>query len=347
MPPPLLDGRVLVIPMNSISLFHSILPQPVDTGEAPLGLSADPWVGAAVGALRAIASEAVQSQHRWNELVAAALCGEAAAVSPPSRRASAAKGSTDVDHVPAPADNGLRAPGPPGPALLWSDLARAGAEMWGLLAAAPALCGAPHGDGHSVLVIPGLLMDDRHTWPMRSFLASLGYDVHGWHAGRNRGHWSFVDAELMPALQGLRRVSGRKVSIVGASMGGLFARELAARCPDDVRCVVALGSAAVGPIKANNVWPLYEFLTGQPASTLIVPAPPVPSTSVFSRLDGLGDWRTCLQPPGPLAENIEIVSSHHGMVHHPAAFDILADRLAQPEGRWRPMRRAAPRQTQI
>jgi hypothetical protein len=106
--------------------------------------------------------------------------------------------------------------------------------------------------------------------------------------------------------------------------------------PQQVRCVVTMGSAAQPPRRSNYVWPAFEAATGQDEATMQVAPPPVPSTSVFSRSDGLSDWRPCVQPESAIAENVEVVSSHLGMVMHPATFYLVADRLAQPEGAWRP-----------
>jgi hypothetical protein len=83
---------------------------------------------------------------------------------------------------------------------------------------------------------------------------------------------------------------------------------------------------------------MYEAVTRQPGDTLAAAPPPVPSTSVYSRFDGMSDWRPTLQPAGPLAENVEVVASHHGQCWHPAALWLIADRLAQPERGWRPFR---------
>lgn len=236
------------------------------------------------------------------------------------------------------------APGPIGPpptALLLSE-GRALWELGAYFCCLPWLQGAPRGDGHPVLVLPGLLLGDLHMTPLASFLRGRGYAVHGWAAGINRGRWTLLDEHLVPLLARLVGDHGRKVSLVGLSLGGMFARELAKRCPDRVRGVVTLGSGFAGRHpRANNAWPIYQLVSGHRPSSiqrhgLLDEPPTVPSTSIFSRLDGMVHWRTCLQARTPRSENVEVVSSHHGMAHHPAALLAIADRLAQPEGRWRP-----------
>jgi pimeloyl-ACP methyl ester carboxylesterase len=224
---------------------------------------------------------------------------------------------------------------PPSLALLLTDIGRASAETAMTWQAWPWLSLSTPSDPHPVLVLPGWLTGDSFTSPLRTFLGAKGYAVHGWGAGINFGHWSLLASVLLPKVESLFKTHRQKVSLIGASMGGLFARALARRCPEHVRCVVTLSSSAHGPSRANHVWRAYEMITGQPAETLVVKPPPVPSTSVFSPLDGLTHWRTCLQPETPHSENVPLLCSHHGMVNHPCALYLIADRLAQPQHAWR------------
>jgi pimeloyl-ACP methyl ester carboxylesterase len=137
------------------------------------------------------------------------------------------------------------------------------------------------------------------------------------------------------------RHGGRKLSLVGWSLGGIYARQLAKRLPDKVRFVISLGSPFTGSPKATNAWRVYEFASGQRvddrdnhiAGALADP-PPVPTTSIFSRSDGICAWQTCLNLERDEVENIEVYGSHCGLGHHPAAVYAIADRLAQPEGQW-------------
>jgi pimeloyl-ACP methyl ester carboxylesterase len=223
----------------------------------------------------------------------------------------------------------------PSPLLLCSEPARAAAELVATTTLAPWSVLAPAGDGHPVLVLPGLFAGDAFTRTLRLFLRLRGFAAEGWHAGLNTGHWGLLETAVLPALERLHARHGRRVSIVGASMGGLLARAAARAAPQRVRCVITLGSAVRGPHRANHVWPVYEAVTGQPAETLSQPLPPVPSTSIFSRLDGMSDWHLCVAPAGPASESIGVASSHHGLVHHAAALYAMADRLAQAEGEWR------------
>ena len=227
-------------------------------------------------------------------------------------------------------------PGPPSTALLLGE-GRAPFELWTGLLSAWLLRFAARGDGHPVLVLPGLLLSARHTLPLRLFLAERGWSVSDWGAGVNRGNWSVVEDDLLPRLVELRRRHGRRVSLVGCGLGGLFARALALHAPEEVRCVVTLGTQIGADCKANNMWPLYASLSGEPPEGLTGDGGScrplaMPCTALYSRSDGMGHWRGCLQPKYPGADNVEVVSSHHGMPYLPYTLSVVADRLARAEG---------------
>lgn len=226
---------------------------------------------------------------------------------------------------------------------------RAIGEMGAFFAAAPWLRLAPRGDGHHVLVLPGLATGDASTLALRNFLADRGYGVHGWGLGQNRGPRSDLYDRMAQRLRSLHRQTGRKVSLVGWSLGGIYARELARQAPHEVRLVITLGSPFTGHPKATNAWRLYEMVSGRKSADRPVraarrPAPPVPTTSIYSRSDGVVAWQCSVEQPGPTTENIEVEASHMGMGHHPAVLYAIADRLAQPEGAWRPFDRSGLKQ---
>jgi pimeloyl-ACP methyl ester carboxylesterase len=232
---------------------------------------------------------------------------------------------------------------PPSKALLLLE-ARAVHEFGAFLGALPLLRMAPRGDGHSVLVLPGLIASDVSTRPLRAFLKGHGYDVHGWGLGRNLGPRPGVESGMLDQVRKLRRSSGRKVSLIGWSLGGVYARQLAKQCPDDVRLVVTLGSPFNGSPRATNAWRVYEFASGRradetPSVGPLHEAPPVPTTAIYSRTDGVCAWQCCVEKEGFEVENIEVDGSHCGLGHHPAVVYAVADRLAQPEGQWQPFDR--------
>ena len=214
-------------------------------------------------------------------------------------------------------------------------------ELATLLPALPLLRRAPHGDGHPVLVLPGFLGSDLSTRALRRFLRDRGYRVHGWNLGRNVGPTPETLAGLAQRFGELRQRYNRRVSLIGWSLGGVYARELARRSPTEVRQVITLASP-FRDLEAVNVPPFLRTRrrhTGDNAVRERLRAPlPVPMTAIFSRSDGIASWQSCVADTGPLSESIEVESSHLGIGHHPVVLLTIADRLAQPEGSWKPFR---------
>jgi len=229
--------------------------------------------------------------------------------------------------------------------LYMTDPARAVGEYGLLMAALPLRQLLPVGDGHPVLVLPGLLADDISTWTLRRVLRDLGYRVHGWHLGRNLGPTAATVTGLENRLRDLWSRYDSAVSVIGWSLGGIYARGLARDTPSAVRQVITLGS----PIRmsderqsrAGRAFNRYAHLHVVPKQLPLESgfgALPVPATSIYSRYDGIVAWQACLDPPSARAENIAVVGSHLGFGHHPAVIWAVADRLAQPIGRWAPFR---------
>ena len=235
---------------------------------------------------------------------------------------------------------------PPSRTLMFLE-GRAIHELGAFVGALPLLSLAPRGDGHPVLVLPGLIASDTSTRPLRAFLGSKGYSVSGWNQGRNLGLRPGIREAMVDLLEKMNDVHGRKVSIVGWSLGGLYARQLAKMMPERVRSVITLGSPFSGSPRSTNAWRVYELASGRRADeedarfggSLSV-APPVPTTAIFSRTDGICAWQGCVEKTSAKSESIEVESSHCGMGHHPAVVYAVADRLAQPEGKWKPFDRS-------
>lgn len=241
------------------------------------------------------------------------------------------------------ADHPHHRPRAPGPLLQLLET-RAWFEAGASLALIPVWRLAPRGDGHPVLVLPGLGASDRSTAILRGFLRSRGYAVRGWAQGRNLGFRTGVLDALRSRVLRLAADHDRKVSLIGWSLGGIFARELAKRVPDAVRQVITLASPFTGHPRATNAFQLYEWMTGRRIGAPEVheplrAPPPVPTTSIWSRTDGVVSWRCSVERDLPCVENIEINASHLGIGAHPLALYAIADRLALPEGQWRPFER--------
>ncbi|GBF57744.1 hypothetical protein PbB2_01413 [Candidatus Phycosocius bacilliformis] len=221
-------------------------------------------------------------------------------------------------------------------------------ELAATLATRSILRHAPRGDGHSVLVLPGFLASDRSTQPIRRFLDELDYDTHGWGQGQNLGKFYKMREVLEGRLGEIHAKSGQKVSLVGWSLGGVFARYLALVHPDKVRSVITLGSPFAADIHATSAKKLYDLLSNEgPARPgdleKIAGDLPVPNSSIYTKLDGIVNWKTCIAKPADNAETIEIrLASHVGIGVNPAAFWATADRLAQPEGTFKPFAKSGP-----
>jgi pimeloyl-ACP methyl ester carboxylesterase len=229
----------------------------------------------------------------------------------------------------------LKAPG----AILMAMEGRAPLELGAMLASWPLLKSAPSGDGHAVIVFPGLGAGDLTTVPLRNFLSAQGYETYGWDLGLNFGPREGVLQKSVERVQEIQQDSGRKVSLIGWSLGGIYAREFAKALPNEVRSVITLGTPFAGDPKATNAWRFYEFTSGHKLDDAdmieqLKLAPPVPTTSIFSRTDGVVAWPLSLQKESKRTENIEVNASHVGLGFNPFALYAVADRLAQEEGKW-------------
>lgn len=200
---------------------------------------------------------------------------------------------------------------------------------------------APAGDGHPVLLVPGFLRGEGYMEPLRRFLAALGYPVYGWRLGINLGPTERVLDGLERRLDEIARHHRWPASLIGHSLGGTLVRELAKARPHLVRQVIVLASPVRLPT-ASRLEPLYRVLARlhSPDSaelyTRINEPPSVPVTALHTRSDGIVDWRSCLEAEGPQRENVEITGPHSTMARNPAAWHVIADRLAQKAGTWRP-----------
>ncbi len=220
---------------------------------------------------------------------------------------------------------------------------RAPWEFWSALPSWPALARAPAGDGHAVIVFPGLSASDGSTLPLRGYLKNLGYDVSGWNQGHNFGPRSGILETAKRQVIDTFKASGHKVSLVGWSLGGIYARELAKLLPEYVRNVITLGTPFAGTHKSTNAWRLYELTSGHDVTRItahfdLPTAPPMPTTSIFSRTDGVVAWSASIQKAclsHPFTENVEVFASHIGLGFNPSVWWALADRLAQPEDQWK------------
>jgi pimeloyl-ACP methyl ester carboxylesterase len=215
-------------------------------------------------------------------------------------------------------------------------------ELAALVPAYPFLRRAPLGDGHPVLVLPGFMASDFSTRALRRFLRDKGYRAHGWKQGRNLGPSEQLIADMAARLQELHGRYDRRVSLIGWSLGGIYARELARAMPELVRQVITLAS----PFRDLDAVNVPRFLQrrsrrrsavrdDQPIRARLREPLSVPTTAIVSRTDAIASWQSCCADTGPLSENLEVDSSHLGIGHHPVVLLTIADRLAQREDAWR------------
>jgi Alpha/beta hydrolase family len=202
------------------------------------------------------------------------------------------------------------------------------------------------GDGHPVLIFPGLGADGRSVAPLRKVCESLGYTAFDWGRGYNTGPQGDVDEwlqNLANHTEVLLKDYHQTATLIGWSLGGLYARELAKLLRGRVRQVITIGTPFNADADHTHVGWLYRLLSNNtPAyeaafAERLRTAPLVPTTSIYSRTDGIVAWQSCRHPiPGKAIQDVEIKGSHIGMGWNPAVMRVVADRLAQQPGRWRP-----------
>lgn len=229
------------------------------------------------------------------------------------------------------------------PSLLWTlTEGRSLFELNSFYALRPLMKRLPKGDGHPVIAFPGFVASDRSTKPMRNLLRDLGYSTYGWGLGRNLKFNPQREDEMAELLHKVHQRYGQKVSLIGWSLGGVFAREIAKANPDAVRNVITLGSPISGDMDHTNATRLYEYLNGEPSAEMkarmakLSEAPPVPTTSIYSKTDGIVSWQGSLQKAGGQTENIRVPASHTGLGVNPLVMYLLANRLQNTPESWAP-----------
>jgi len=177
---------------------------------------------------------------------------------------------------------------------------------------------------------------------MRRYLQRAGYQALPWELGRNTGRVEFLDI-LNDKLEDLYRTYQEPISLIGWSLGGVFARQMAKAHPDLVRQVITLGSPFRGIGAPNNVAWVYNLFTGRqrvqdidPAILNDLPFPaPVPTTAIYSKQDGIVPWQLCIEAEEtPIHQNIQVRGSHLGLGFNPSVIRIITDRLQYDRHNW-------------
>jgi hypothetical protein len=223
---------------------------------------------------------------------------------------------------------------PAGPPSTWTVLGELGSALGAvrLVGALPRLATAPRGDGHVVVDIPGWRAPEVTGAPLRGYLRGLGYDARAWGFGTNLGDPRRDAERLAGRVLELADEAGAEVSLVGWSLGGVIAREVARRHPDAVRRVITYGTPVVGGPAHTTVGRAYgqdPDAIDRVTRRLDAAAPiRVPLTAVFSRRDGIVAWQACIDRSTPHVEHVEVSSTHLGMGVDPDVWTVVADRLA-------------------
>lgn len=200
----------------------------------------------------------------------------------------------------------------------------------------------PITDGHTILVLPGFMASDLSTKPLRHFLKINGYQTHGWTLGTNLANLEELDI-IAKQIDQLYAQKGQKISLIGWSLGGVYARQLAKEKADKIRQVITLGSpfaAILAPNNANRTFSFISWLKGYPpidedfVAELAKPIS-VPSTAIYSKEDGIVPWESCIDKvEDKLTQNVEVKGSHLGLGVNVTVLPILLDRLQYSEENW-------------
>lgn len=232
---------------------------------------------------------------------------------------------TDRHAIPAPSEPGRRSYTE---ALIVFEPARLALNGWRLVSKR-----AEH--PRTVVVIPGYGVGDGPTRPLRAYLGSLGHDAHGWGLGVNTGDPEAAVEKMLPRIAQLADDSGGQVAVVGWSLGGVIAREMARQSAEHVERVITLGTPVVGGAKYTALARTYrangvdiEEMAAEVARRATLPAD-IPITAIYSRLDGVVSWPACIDQVNPQAEHIEVFTSHIGLGFNHGVWRVIADRLAQ------------------
>jgi hypothetical protein len=243
-------------------------------------------------------------------------------------------------------------PEPPPAWLALLEAPRVLSEFSGLLCSLPWLTRVPRGDGHPVITIPAFAADDWATFPLRSYLDHIGYDARPWQLGLNYRKERItriddvsefrakMEAKLLGRIKAIVNETGQKVSLVGWSLGGIYANALACRHPALLRRVITLG-APYGDPRGTKAWKLLQKLNRSDVPEEVQDFDGwlrkangrrrVPTTVIYSPSDGIVAEAVARLTESRYVENVPVHSSHVGLALNPFVYRVIAERLALPD----------------
>ena len=186
-----------------------------------------------------------------------------------------------------------------------------------------------------VILLPGFGTTDTIMYPLRGYLSAIGHQTHGWGLGR---HGKDVEAsveQFLPTLERVAAASDKPPILIGWSLGGIVAREVARAHQDLVAKVITFGSPLGGP-RHTSAARAYDKDELRSIEALIdersTDALTMPITSIYSRRDGIVDWLSCVDQQTPHAENIEVTSTHIGYGLDPDVWRVIAQQIDSAPG---------------
>lgn len=190
----------------------------------------------------------------------------------------------------------------------------------------------PRGQGRAIMIVPGFGQSGGTTATLRDALKRSGFTVYDWGQGRNQGLKSGMTAKLLVRIGEITRQHGGNVALVGWSLGGVIARELARKTPSQINRVITLGSPIAGP-QATTIQAIFSLLNRKSNrkdgfSAKRYAPPPVPCTAIYTRQDGIVNWQASMEPAAPNTENIEVNGSHLGLGYNPWVWHIICHRCS-------------------
>jgi len=230
----------------------------------------------------------------------------------------------------------------PGRFWLATEIARAALEFGSFFPYKYLMNTGCEGDGHPVLILPGFMSGDTSTKPLRNYLSSVGYEAYGWGLGRNYGDESDLD-RLLYRVDKIYQDNRKTISVIGWSLGGIYARQIAKARPHLIRQVITLGSPFSGITDNNHAAWIHKLITNGKGEDIIdpelladIPKPaPVPTTAIFSKQDGVVPWEYCVERKEThIHQNIQVYGSHLGLGVNPTVIDIIVDRLQYDASNW-------------